>query len=155
MRWQQVLAREESHPTFVYAVRTTGIYCRPICPSRRPLRANVCFFESTDAARSAGYRACLRCAPDQPENFDGSRDAVVAACRVMLGTGGPLPGAELRRITGLSQRSLSRAFSEVVGTSAKAFGDAVRTGTARTLLRQGEPVTEAVFGSGFGSVRAF
>lgn len=155
VRWRQVLAREEPDPGFVYAVSTTGIYCRPTCPSRRPLPANVSFFESAAAARAAGYRACLRCAPDRPAETGGARDAVVAACRALVEAGGPLPGAELRRITGLSQRGLSRAFAGIVGTSAKAFGDAVRTGTARTLLRAGEPVTEAVFGSGFGSVRAF
>ncbi|MEJ5914658.1 methylated-DNA--[protein]-cysteine S-methyltransferase [Pseudokineococcus sp. 1T1Z-3] len=154
-RWRQVQAREHPRKPFVYAVRTTGIFCRPTCSSRRPLRTNVTFFDAPAQARDAGYRACLRCAPEEATSARGVVDPVAAACRAMLEHGGPLTAAELRRVTGLSQRTLSRAFATVVGTSAKAFGDAVRTGTARTLLRSGEPVTDAVFGAGYGSLRAF
>nr|WP_269809818.1 methylated-DNA--[protein]-cysteine S-methyltransferase [Kineosporia rhizophila] len=152
-----VLARQEPEQAFVYAVRTTGIYCRPTCPSRRPLPANVSFFDTTVAARTAGYRPCLRCEPDRQgeAGHTSAEAAVIAACRAMRAHGGPLPAAQLRSITGLSQRGLSRAFAAVAGTSARAFGDAVRTGTARVLLRTGSPVTEAVFAAGFGSVRAF
>lgn len=155
VRWQQVVDRAEPDPVFVYAVRTTGVYCRPACPARRPSPANVRFFDSPAEARAAGFRACLRCAPDEARQPPAGREAVVAACRAMVRAGGPLPGPELRRVTGMSQRSLARAFARTVGTSAKAFGDAVRTGTARTLLQAGEPVSDAIFGAGFGSVRAF
>jgi AraC family transcriptional regulator of adaptative response/methylated-DNA-[protein]-cysteine methyltransferase len=111
----------------------------------------VAFFDSAAAARAAGYRACLRCAPDEPAGVD--IEAVVRACRAMTASGGPLPAAELGEVSGLSPRTLARAFEKVVGASPRAFPNAVRTGTARTLLREGEPVTEAAFGSGFGSVR--
>ena len=64
--WQAVLQRDPAYDgSDIYAVRTTGIYCRPICPSRRPNRANVIFFADSKEAQSAGYRACLRCLPDQ------------------------------------------------------------------------------------------
>lgn len=154
-RWQQVLARVEPERAFVYAVHSTGIYCRPTCPSRRPLPANVSFYDSGTDAEAAGYRPCLRCTPERPASTGDDRDAVVAACRAMVEGGGPLPATELCRLTGLSPRGLSRAFAAIVGTSARAFGNAVRTGTARRLLRAGEPVSEAIFGSGFGSVRGF
>jgi AraC family transcriptional regulator of adaptative response/methylated-DNA-[protein]-cysteine methyltransferase len=154
-RWQQVLARVEPERAFVYAVHSTGIYCRPTCPSRRPLPANVSFYDSGADAEAAGYRPCLRCTPERPASAGDDTDAVVSACRAMVEAGGPLPATELCRITGLSPRGLSRAFATIVGTSARAFGNAVRTGTARRLLRAGEPVSEAIFGSGFGSVRSF
>jgi AraC family transcriptional regulator of adaptative response/methylated-DNA-[protein]-cysteine methyltransferase len=69
---------------FIYAVRTTGVYCRPVCKSRRPLRANVEIFASTDEARRAGYRPCKRCRPD--EETDGSDAPILAAARLIAQT---------------------------------------------------------------------
>ena len=139
----------------MYAVRTTRIYCRTTCPSRRPGRENVLFFDGVEQARSAGYRACLRCSPDGPDRAAGELAAVVAGCRAMVAAGGPLPRPDLERVTGLAGRRLGRTFDRVVGVSPRGFGDAVRTGTARALLREHGQVQQAVYGSGFGSVRAF
>lgn len=150
-----VMQRQASAEPFLYAVRTTRVYCRPTCPSRRPRPENVVFFDLPEQARSAGYRACLRCRPDEPHSEPADLAAVVAACRRMLQAGGPLPPADLEPATGLDRRGLARAFRDVVGTSPRAFGDAVRTRTARALLREHGRVAEAVFGSGFGSVRGF
>lgn len=82
-------------------------------------------------------------------------DRVVAACRAMVDAGGPLPSAELERVTAVSARQLARDFGVVAGVSPRAFGHAVRTGEARRLLRDHEQVTDAVFAAGFGSTRAF
>ncbi|MBC7291734.1 MAG: methylated-DNA--[protein]-cysteine S-methyltransferase [Actinotalea sp.] len=84
-----------------------------------------------------------------------ARDRVVAACRAMVDAGGPLPAAELERVTAVSARQLARDFAGVVGVAPRAFGHAVRTGEARRLLREHEQVTDAVFAAGFGSTRAF
>jgi AraC family transcriptional regulator of adaptative response/methylated-DNA-[protein]-cysteine methyltransferase len=152
-RWTLVAQRREPPVPFLYAVRTTGVYCRPTCSSRRPRPENVEFFDDAGAARGAGYRACLRCRPDAAA---GPRpvEAVVAACHAMLAEGGPLAAGDLERAAGLPGRRLSAAFREVAGCTPRGFGDAVRTGAARTLLRDGR-VADAVFAAGFGSVRGF
>lgn len=155
MRWHLVQDRRPAAEPFVYAVRTTMIYCRSTCPARRPRRENVLFFDGGQQARSAGYRPCLRCRPDVPA--DGAMDlaAVVAGCRAMVAAAGPLPRRDLEQVTGLTGRRLGRAFQQVVGVSPRGFGDAVRTGAARALLRAHGQVSRAVYASGFGSVRAF
>jgi AraC family transcriptional regulator of adaptative response/methylated-DNA-[protein]-cysteine methyltransferase len=90
-----------------------------------------------------------------PPTGDGRAAAVVSAARAMEQAGGPLPTAELARGAAVSERTMRRAFAEMVGVSPRAFGQAVRTGTARGLLRAGSPVTDALLDAGFGSVRAF
>lgn len=154
VRWQLVQDRAAGEP-FVYAVRTTKVYCRSTCPSRRPRRENVLFFDRAEQARSAGFRACLRCHPDNPPGPALELAGVVAGCRAMVTAGGPLPRPDLERVSGLAGRRLGRAFDQVIGTSPRGFGDAVRTGTARVLLREHGQVSQAVYASGFGSVRAF
>lgn len=155
-RWQLVQARRGSPgDPFVYAARTTMIYCRSTCPARRPRRENVLFFDAGVQARAAGFRACLRCHPDQVEPITTELAAVVAGCRAMVAAGGPVPRRDLELVAGLAGRRLGRAFEQVVGVSPRAFGDAVRTGAARALLRERGQVSQAVYASGFGSVRAF
>lgn len=154
-RWHQVLQRQASAEPFFYAVRTTRIFCRPTCPSRRPKRANVVFFDAPEQARVAGYRACLRCRPDEPGQPDGDLRAVVSACRAMVAVGGPLSLERLERVTGVGGRRLSRAFQDAVGATPRSFGDTVRSGTARPLLQDHGRVTSAVFAAGFGSLRGF
>jgi AraC family transcriptional regulator of adaptative response/methylated-DNA-[protein]-cysteine methyltransferase len=93
--------------------------------------------------------------PGTPAGADPRADAVLAAATAMVRAGGPLPSAELARLASVSERTLRRAFTELLGVGPRAFGQAVRTGTARELLRAGGPVTEALLEAGFGSVRAF
>jgi len=155
VRWQLVRDRRAATEPFVYAVRTTRVYCWPTCPSRRPRRENVQFFDGGEQARAAGFRACLRCCPDDPDGSAVELAAVVAGCRAMVAAGGPLTRPDLERVTGLVGRRLGRAFGKVIGVSPREFGDAVRTGTARALLREHRGVSQVVFASGFGSVRAF
>jgi AraC family transcriptional regulator of adaptative response/methylated-DNA-[protein]-cysteine methyltransferase len=165
-RWQAVVARAEPQQSglepFLYAVRTTGVFCRPGCPSRLPKRENVRFFERADDAVAAGFRPCLRCrsAGRSERKVSSTADAVMLdrvllACRAMVAHGGPLPAAELQRLVGCSARQLARDFATLVGASPRAFGHAVRTGQARSLLRAREQVAGAVFEAGFGSIRGF
>jgi AraC family transcriptional regulator of adaptative response/methylated-DNA-[protein]-cysteine methyltransferase len=165
-RWHAVAARAEPPvmglEPFVYAVRTTGVFCRPGCPSRLPKRDNARFFDRADDAVAAGFRPCLRCRPDvvSGQVVAAPTDAVtlervLRACRAMVARGGPVPADELQRLVGCSPRQLARDFARLVGASPRTFGHAVRTGQARSLLRSREQVMEAVFDAGYGSVRGF
>ena len=149
--WAQVQARAAA-ATFVYAVTSTGVYCRPRCPSRRPRRDRVRFFADPAAAEAAGFRACRRCHPGVPDRGDA---ALLAACRAMDRAGGPLPVAELAGLTGWSPRHLHRRFLAALSTTPRAYGEAVRVAAARAGLRTAPTVTEAAFGAGYGSLRGF
>lgn len=105
------------------------------------------------ATTSSGPGALAQAGP--PAQADPRAQAVLAAATAMVRAGGPLPSDELARLAAVSERTLRRAFTELVGVGPRAFGQAVRTGTARELLRAGNPVTDALLEAGFGSVRAF
>lgn len=137
---------------FVYAVRTTGIYCRPGCPSRAPRRRNVRFFERPAEARAAGYRACRRCRPDGSGSPDPAVTRVLAACRRIEqeADGGP-PLAALAAEVGWSPGHLQRAFTRLVGISPRQYAEAQRMARLKRALRAGEPVTRALYEAGFGS----
>lgn len=168
-RWRAVEARDASAAgLFVYAVRTTGVYCRPGCSARRPLRANVEFFATPSLASSAGYRACRRCRPDadaaageaQPGRGDGDRHgtelaAVVATCRHLEACGDASDLVGLARRLGWSEGRLRRLFSTHVGVPVGAYLQAQRAEAAREALRSGRSVAEAVYDAGYGSSRAF
>jgi AraC family transcriptional regulator, regulatory protein of adaptative response / methylated-DNA-[protein]-cysteine methyltransferase len=134
---------------FIYAVRTTGVYCRPVCKSRRPLRANVEFFASADDARRAGYRSCKRCCPD--EATDGSQTAILAAARIIEQADAIPTLAELGKRVGLSPAHLQRRFKRIIGVSPWQYGDALRTQRLRDHLRDGDAITGAIYETGFGS----
>jgi AraC family transcriptional regulator, regulatory protein of adaptative response / methylated-DNA-[protein]-cysteine methyltransferase len=137
---------------FVYAVRTTGIYCRPSCPSRRPVRANVSFFSSPDDAESAGYRACRRC---NPKNVDyESRTAKsVERARAFLDANAErvVSLAELATHVGVSASHLQRSFKQIVGVSPKQYQNALRVQQLKNRLRAGDTVSRATYEAGFGS----
>jgi AraC family transcriptional regulator, regulatory protein of adaptative response / methylated-DNA-[protein]-cysteine methyltransferase len=151
--WSAVLARDRARDgAFVYAVRTTGVYCRPSCPSRRPRRENVSFFATAAGAEQAGYRACARCGPGAGR--DAARQAVERAVailearpdrRVALG--------ELARLVGMSPFHLQRTFRRTLGVSPRAFQDALRLARFKSRVRQGEPVGLATYEAGYGSSR--
>ncbi|MDR3749961.1 MAG: methylated-DNA--[protein]-cysteine S-methyltransferase [Terracidiphilus sp.] len=145
--WQQLLARD-SAARFFYAVTTTGIFCRPGCSSRRPLQSNVRFFRSAAEARAAGFRPCKRCRPEaaaQGSPLDTIRRHIEAKFdrRVSL--------AELGRIAGLSPFTVQRLFKHELGASPLQYQRALRAGSLRSALKQGEPVTDAIYNAGFGS----
>lgn len=128
-RWQAVLDRDAaSDGRFVYAVRTTGVYCRPTCPSRRGRRENVTFYDTCAAAEAAGYRPCRRCRPDQARAPAASRhaEAVARACR-MIDEAEEIPDlAALAAAAGLSPFHFHRVFRAVTGITPRAYASARR-----------------------------
>ncbi len=151
-RWQAVMARDAAlDGAFVFAVSSTGVFCRPSCPSRRPHRQNVQFFDRAIDAEQAGYRACLRC---RPKAADGNPQAVLvrAVCRYVeqhiedrLTL--PLLAKEFRR----SPFHLQRTFKAVLGVSPKAYIDACRLRQVKQNLQAGHSVTTSLYAAGYGS----
>ncbi|HTX76544.1 MAG TPA: methylated-DNA--[protein]-cysteine S-methyltransferase [Terracidiphilus sp.] len=144
--WQQLLARDPA-AEFVYAVTTTGVFCRPSCSSRRPLRRNVRFFASSAEASAAGFRACRRCRPATPRA--NPIDRVRRHIEANLDRTVPL--AELGRVASLSPFTVQRLFKQQMGVSPLQYRRALRAGRFRSALKQGSAVTGAIYDAGFGS----
>lgn len=156
VRWQAVEGRDaRMDGVFVYAVRTTGVYCRPGCAARRPLRQNVLFFPTPADAVVEGFRACRRCRPDGATVDDPAVASVLAVCRWLEHPDEDHSPEVLADRVGWSKRHLQRRFSEVVGVSMAAYGRATQADRARRALQRGANVTDAVFDAGYGSTRAF
>jgi len=149
LRWQAVLQRDAAADgRFVYAVRTTGIYCRVTCASRRPRQENVEFFSTTEAARRAGYRACERCRPDAPA---ADAEVVARACR-LLHEDAECSAADVAKQVGISQARLTRAFKNVLGVSVKQYAMAQRLQRFRGGLQTSKSkITDAMYAAGFSS----
>ena len=148
--WRAVLARDRAADArFVFAVTSTGVFCRPSCAARRPRRENTRFFADTAAAERAGFRACLRCRP----GARGRESVLVeAACRRIESADAPPPLAVLARDAALSPAHFQRLFKAATGLSPHAFAASVRAGNARSALENGETrVTDAIYDAGFGS----
>jgi AraC family transcriptional regulator of adaptative response/methylated-DNA-[protein]-cysteine methyltransferase len=153
--WQQVLARDGSADgQFVYAVKSTGIYCRPSCPSRRPERKNVSFFPNPAMAEAAGFRACLRCEPMRvaPKD-DPQAGAVKKAAEYMATHAGQRTSLEdLAEAAGLGRFALQRGFKRVLGVTPAEFAREQRKDRFRDKVRQPNlRVTDAVYEAGYGS----
>lgn len=155
-RWSAVMARDHlADGRFVYAVRTTGIFCRPGCPSRRPARRNVCFFETAQAALAAGFRSCLRCRPldvlESPVD-----DSVARACRLIEASEAPPSLNELAAAVGLSPGYLHRRFKAGMGMTPKAYGAALKIRRLASALSSGVKVSDAIYAAGYAaSSRAY
>jgi AraC family transcriptional regulator of adaptative response/methylated-DNA-[protein]-cysteine methyltransferase len=152
--WQQVLARDpRADGQFVYAVKSTGVYCKPSCPSRRPERKNVSFFPTPDAAESAGFRACLRCEPRLAQaKADPQAPAVERAAAALRASGSKHVGLEdLAATAGLGKYQLIRAFDRVLGVTPGEFARESRRERFRNRLPKARTVTEAIHDAGFGS----
>lgn len=149
--WAAVMKRERA--PFFFGVMTTGIYCRPSCSARRPLRKNVRFYESPDAAEREGLRACLRCRPRAEDAVvDPMRARIEKLCRyIERHAQEPLTLTELAARVGLSPFHLQRSFKAIVGVTPKQFVDGARLGTFKRELKRSAGVTEAVYASGYGS----
>ena len=153
--WNAVVARDRAADgAFVYAVRTTGVYCRPSCASRRPHRENVAFFESVDEAQRAGFRACRRCHPDAAV-ADPWTDKIRRACVYLANVDGHPSLAALAERVGGSPYHLQRNFKRIVGVSPREYADAIRLRKVKRALRGGENVTDAMFDAGYGSSSRF
>jgi AraC family transcriptional regulator of adaptative response/methylated-DNA-[protein]-cysteine methyltransferase len=152
-RWQAIESRSpEADGSFVYGVRTTGVYCRASCRSRRPNRANVRFFDGFEAAEMAGFRACKRCMPKGSKLEDPRTLAIARACSWIEGAESIPSLAELAGVTGLSAGYFHRMFKQMVGLTPREFAMGVRAERLRSGLVAGESVTRAILGSGFGSI---
>lgn len=136
---------------FIVAVKTTGIYCRPVCPARPPKRENIEFFDDVVSARRAGYRACLRCKPDDVKVRAKLAEMITQACRALeADEDTPAVGA-LARKAGVSTGQFHRLFKQATGLSPKQYALARRVDGFRARLTQGAGVTEALYDSGFNS----
>ncbi len=155
-RWRAVAARDKgADGCFVYGVATTGIYCRPGCPSRQPKRENVRFFEHHQAAEDAGYRPCKRCQPQAAEPFDAAADAVKVACQLIETAERPPTLAQLADAVGLSKYHFHRLFKRVVGITPNQYAAEKRLEKVRVRIQQDDTITEAVFNAGYESTSRF
>ena len=153
VRWAAVVDRDRAAETgWVYGVRTTGVYCRPSCPSRRPNRENVAFFPSPAEAENAGLRACRRCRPDQASAPDPGADLVAATCRILESASTVPTLDELATATGTSRFHLQRVFTQRTGVSPRAYAERLRAERVAARLADGSPVSDAAYDAGFGSV---
>lgn len=157
--WRAVQGRDRSADgQFVYAVRSTGIYCRPSCPSRKPDRAQVLFFPLPQAAEGKGFRPCLRCRPRVARIRDPRVEAVARVCREIEsrianaedGTAG-LSLAALGASSGMKPHQLERAFRRLIGISPRQYADSQRMLHLKSRLKKGDNVTTALYDAGFGS----
>jgi AraC family transcriptional regulator of adaptative response/methylated-DNA-[protein]-cysteine methyltransferase len=151
-RWQAALARDAARDgEFVFAVSSTGVYCRPSCAARRPRRENVQFFTAPDQAEHAGYRACLRC---RPRSFSGNSpsDAVKAICRyIEQHLDEPLTLSRLGKEFHQSPFHLQRRFKAVLGITPREYADSCRLRLLKRNLQAGDSVTRAMYDAGYGS----
>jgi AraC family transcriptional regulator of adaptative response/methylated-DNA-[protein]-cysteine methyltransferase len=155
-RWAAVLGRDGAHDgEFVYAVRTTGVYCRPSCPSRTARRENVVFFDTTLDAQAAGYRACRRCGPDGVSLALRRAQAVQEACRSLEASDSGVPLAVLAQAAGLSPHHFHRSFKAVTGLTPKAYFKAVQARRVQAGLGTSASVTQALYDAGYNSASRF
>ena len=155
-KWAAVVSRiATADDVFVYAVRTTGIYCRPTCPARRPRRENVEFHADAAAAEQAGYRPCQRCHPRALSLTQRHVQSVAKACRLMEASDALPSLDELAHVAGLSRFHFHRVFKSVTGLTPKAYAVACRANRARQALVQRATVTEAMYEAGFNSSGRF
>ena len=151
-----MLARDrKADGLFVYAVSSTGIYCKPSCASRRPHRDRVVFFETTADAARAGYRACRRCRPDEVRAVDPWIDKIRRACVYLANVDGHVPLARLAARLGGSPYHLQRSFKRIVGVSPREYAEACRLDRVKRGLRSGSRVTDAMIDAGYGSSSRF
>ena len=155
-RWRAVVARDAgAEGTFFYAVRTTGVFCRPSCSARTPKRENVEFHLSPVAAERAGFRACKRCRPGQPSLAQAQAIHVAELCR-FLEAADPTPSlSELSLRSGLSPYHLHRVFKASTGLTPRAYAAAHRGRRMREALERSPTITEAIYSAGFNSSGRF
>src|SRR5689334_23357529 len=151
--WNAVVERDRRfRQLFVYGVRSTGIYCRATCPSRRPNRDQVAFFAGPEAAELAGFRACRRCDPKNMSLRDTSAAMVQRICReIDTKLDEPVRLGAMGKLVNLSPAHLQRTFKQVLGISPLQYARARRVLMLKSNLKRGEDVTSAVYNAGFGS----
>jgi len=154
-RWDAVVHRDPSADgRFVYAVSTTGVFCRPCCASRQPLRQNVTFFDSGDEATRAGFRPCKRCAPMGKGAPDAMAARIVRACR-LLEQRDVARTDDVARSIGLSPFYFQRLFKKQVGVTPQAYRRRVLAERAKSAIRRAPSVTAAIYDAGYSSSSRF
>ena len=151
--WEAVLTRDASFDgQFVYAVRSTGVYCRPSCPSRKPRQSQAVFFSKPEEALREGYRACKRCRPDRPGE---DAELVWRACEYIEGhieSHGALPSlAEIVKVSGVGTRTLRRTFKKETGLTPLQYGRGQRLNRFKLMLRDRANVTDSLYEAGYSS----
>jgi len=155
-RWRAVLERDRTADgTFVYAVSTTGIYCRPSCPSRRPRLRHVRLFPTSAEAEQAGYRACRRCHPAADVLVDPWAERIARACAYLAHVDRPPSLTTLAARFGGSPYHLQRTFRRLVGLTPRQYAEACRVRRLRQRLRGAPDVTTAMWAAGYGSSGRF
>jgi AraC family transcriptional regulator of adaptative response/methylated-DNA-[protein]-cysteine methyltransferase len=155
-RWQAVAERDpDADGEFFYAVSTTGIFCRPSCGARTPLRENVSFYGKPSEARLAGFRACKRCKPDSTAPRQRQKELVVQACRLLEAAEDEPSLSELSQAVGLSPYYFNRVFKSIVGLTPKQYAIAHRSRVATRNLKTSKDVTSAIYESGYGASSRF
>ncbi len=151
-KWNAVLSRDARFDgQFVFAVSSTGIYCRPSCPSRRPRRDRVSFFQLPEAAEQAGFRACRRCHPRNGRAIDPQSEMVQQVCRLVEDSEERLTLATLSKQMGVSSFHLQRTFKKIVGITPRQYAEVCRTNKFKDSVRDGQPITGAMYDAGYGS----
>jgi AraC family transcriptional regulator of adaptative response/methylated-DNA-[protein]-cysteine methyltransferase len=135
----------------VYGVRSTRIYCRPSCPSRKPSARQVTYYERPSEAEGAGFRACLRCHPRDAKVSDRGVGAVIRVCRLIETSRNGVTLATLARAARMSPAQLRRTFARIVGASPRTYAEAFRMERMKEKLREGEQITGAMYEAGFSS----
>lgn len=155
-RWAALVARDaKADGSFVYSVKTTGVYCRPGCPSRLAKPENINFYASPGAAESAGFRPCKRCRPDQRSLAAEHTEIVTRLCRYIEAAEHSPTLAELAAQSGWSTYHLQRTFKAVCGLTPKAYAAAQRARRVCDELGSGASVTDAIYGAGYNSSGRF
>lgn len=150
--WAAVCAHDASQDgRWFYSVRTTGVYCRPGCASRQPLRKNVAFYETREAAEAAGFRLCKRCRPNEGSIADRHIAAVERACALIRSPDALPTLEELAEAAHISRFHFHRVFKEVTGTTPREWGRAYRLGRFADRLDAGEDIAAAAYAAGFGA----
>ncbi|HYX28865.1 MAG TPA: bifunctional DNA-binding transcriptional regulator/O6-methylguanine-DNA methyltransferase Ada [Pyrinomonadaceae bacterium] len=154
--WNAVLARDASRDgSFVFAVKSTGIYCRPSCPARRPRREQVSFFQLPEAAEQEGFRACKRCHPRRAESTDARTELVRRICHAIdEHDAEPQSLKSLSEEIGISAPHLQRTFKEMMGITPRQYAESRRLTKFKTNIKNGSSVTAAMYDAGYGSSRA-
>jgi AraC family transcriptional regulator of adaptative response/methylated-DNA-[protein]-cysteine methyltransferase len=153
--WDAVLKRDrQSDGKFVYAALTTGIYCRPSCPARHPLRRNTLLFATADEAEREGFIPCGRCCPGKGSFTLAEKCIKAVFDYIEAHIERPITLKTLAQVTGLSPNHLQQTFKRIVGISPKAYGDARRLAHFKKRLRLGQSIISASYGVGYGSSRA-
>jgi AraC family transcriptional regulator of adaptative response/methylated-DNA-[protein]-cysteine methyltransferase len=155
-RWARVMARDRSADgLFWYSVRTTGVYCRPSCPSRGANPKNVGLHDTLEGARATGCRPCKRCNPEGPSSEAQIAALVAGACRLIEAAESPPALDEVAKAAGLSAGYFHRQFKAATGLTPKGYAAAHRAGRVRAGLANGASVTEAIYDAGFNSSGRF